>query len=166
MIEIIFFVENIKRQSRNEIEKVTCECMENKIILKALYQNTRRKSNISIFRKCVCVCVCVCLLVCVCLFVLLLCVCVLVCVFVCVCVCVCEHVTEGAVKGQLCIDGMVKLFLKKAFQRHQFHAFSISRRQCSNKVKILESLCVCMCVCVRVCESVCVCVYDLSVWEC
>ena len=109
MIERIFFVENIKRQSRNEIEKVTCECMENKIILKALYQNTRRKSNISIFRitanVCVCVCVCVCLCVCVCV-----CVCVYVCVcsitdtvmaygtcalpILCVGVCVCESVCE------------------------------------------------------------------------
>src|SRR4029434_1574032 len=91
MIEIFFFVENIKRQSRNEIEKVTCECMDNKIILKALYQNTRRKSNISIFRICLCLCwcVCVCLWVCVCLCVLwCVCVCVGVCVCVCWCVCV------------------------------------------------------------------------------
>src|SRR4029434_1123039 len=101
MIETIFFIENIKRQSRNKIEKVTCECMENKRILKALYQNTRRKSNISIFRICLCLCWCVCLLWCVCVLVCVclvgmcvstsdVCACVRACVSTCVCVCVCE----------------------------------------------------------------------------
>src|SRR4029434_11178915 len=92
MIEIFFFVENIKRQSRNEIEKVTCECMENKIILKALYQNTRRKSNISIFRICLCVCVCVCVCWYVCVF--------LCCCCVCVCWCVCVLVRQ---RWSLCV---------------------------------------------------------------
>src|SRR4029434_4235360 len=125
MIERIFFVEHIKRQSRNEIEKVTCECMENKIILKALYQNTRRKSNISIFRICLCVCVCVCVFVCVCVSLccvcgcvcvcvcVCLCVCVCVCVYVCVCVCVCLCVCVWMC-GWICAHGEVLQVLQKS----------------------------------------------------